>query len=293
MFVRLHDPDRGRDPTRRPRPARHLTLASLRRNVSILFQEALRPARHGRREHRLRPPGRKPRADRGGRRAAGAAEFIAALAGRLRHRRRRARTQPLRRPAPAHRDRPGACSPTRRSWSSTSPPPASTPRRASACSRRCARLIAQRTTIVVSHDLLDRARRGPDRRPRSRTRGRARYPRRAARPQAVPTPASGQLHRTDGAREIRLAGVSATQSGRRPLTPGASSRRLRGDRAPAARQRPRRLRRLEHRARGPAASSRRCGRTALDRRRRRHALLHEGELLERFTHPHIVRAYER
>ena len=98
-------PDARARAGRRPRPARGLEpLAALADGdraaggVPVL--------RHGRREHRLRPP-RRRRAEqiRAAAAAVGAEEFISELPARLRHRGRRARRAALGRTAPADRVR--------------------------------------------------------------------------------------------------------------------------------------------------------------------------------------------
>ena len=71
----------------------------------------------------------------------------------LRHGRRRARVHALRRPAPAHRDRPDAAWSTRRSWSSTTPRARSTSRSSSRSTTRCGGLMAGRTTLIIAHRL--------------------------------------------------------------------------------------------------------------------------------------------
>ena len=111
-------------------------------------------------------------------RAAQIHDMIAAPAGRLRHRRRRARLPLLRRREAAHRHRPDASCATRRCSSSTRRPALWTPRPSAPCRRRS-------TAVRGPHDhhhrppALDRPRRRPDRRARRRADRRARHARRA------------------------------------------------------------------------------------------------------------------
>ena len=91
------------------------------------------------RQHRLRPSGRDPRAgDRG--RAGGRGRRVHQRAARgLRHRRRRARADPVGRAAAAHRAGPGAAARTRACWCSTTRPRRSTRGSRPRSTRPCAR----------------------------------------------------------------------------------------------------------------------------------------------------------
>ena len=101
---------------------RDVTLESLRapdRHRDAGHRPVLR---HGARQHRVRPAGRHRRGRRGRRARRAGRRVHPCAAGGLRHARRRARRQALRRPAPAHRHRPGAARSTRASSSWTTRP---------------------------------------------------------------------------------------------------------------------------------------------------------------------------
>ena len=104
MLVRLYDPERGAIRLD-GHDLRAIELASLRRNVSILFQEAL--VLHGSVAENIAigRPEATPGGDRGGGPRGRRRRVHRRAPGRLRPRHRRARSQPLGRPAPADRDR--------------------------------------------------------------------------------------------------------------------------------------------------------------------------------------------
>ncbi len=81
---------------------------SLRRPDRLCRAGRLSVPQLDRRQHRLRQGRRHPGRDRGGRESGLRARFHHGLSARLRHARRRARHAAVRRPAPAHRSRPGA-----------------------------------------------------------------------------------------------------------------------------------------------------------------------------------------
>ena len=85
-------------------------------------------------------------------RAANAHDFIEHLPRRLRHRARRARGEPVRWSAAAHRDRPGLHPRDRRSSCSTSRPPGWTASRPTSSWRPSRSLMRGKTTIIISHD---------------------------------------------------------------------------------------------------------------------------------------------
>ena len=74
-------------------------------------------------------------------------------ARRARHRRRRPRLPALRRRAAAARDRPAAAQGAARSWSSTRPPPTSTPSPRSPVQRALDPALEGRTSLVIAHRL--------------------------------------------------------------------------------------------------------------------------------------------
>ena len=107
-------PDRGRAAPRRRRlprrPSRRRPRAHGARRAGQHH-----PAGDGPREHRLWPAGREPGRDRRGGAARRRRGVHRGSAGRLRDRAGGGRAEPLRRPAPAHRHRPGAAERGRRS----------------------------------------------------------------------------------------------------------------------------------------------------------------------------------
>ena len=92
-------------PPRRPRPARPRAGVAAAQRRDPAAGDA-RAARQRARQHRLRAAGRERRRDPRRGRGRGRRRVHRGAAGRLRHRPRRARPAPLRRPAPAGRDRP-------------------------------------------------------------------------------------------------------------------------------------------------------------------------------------------
>ncbi len=137
LVPRLYDATAGARARRRRRCARARPARPARRDRRRL-RGPVPVLRHVAREHRLRAAGRDARGGRRGRAARPGPRVHRGAAGGLRHARRRARADPVRRPAPAHRARPGAAGrpahpdPRRRHPRSTPPPSARS-------SRPCAR----------------------------------------------------------------------------------------------------------------------------------------------------------
>ena len=259
---------------------RDVSMASLRENVSILFQEALVLRGTVAENIAFGRPGASREEIEAAARPAGAAGVHRALCrdGSTPTSASAAAASPA---ASASGSRsPGRCSPTRRSWCSTSPRPGLDAEARERLLGPLRELMRDRTTIVVSHDLLTV--RDAD---RIAVLDRGRLVELGAHDELLG--AGGlysrlwELHRTARASDAAARGPRTSRGrgepDRRRAPPPSRSRRrddrarLRGDRAPAPRQRPRRLRRLERRARRALHRSRRCAATAPEQARGRAA----------------------
>ena len=198
LAARLYDPERGAvriDGV----DLRELSFDALADAVGVVSQETYLFHASVRENLRFARPDATDSQIEDAARAAQIHDTIAALPGRLRHDRRRARLPLLRRREAAHRDRPhGPAQPAR-----------ARPRRGHERARRADRARRRRGAGAArrgSHDdrhrapALDGARRRPDRRARRRRGRRARHARGAARPRRALRRARGPRRRLRGHR---------------------------------------------------------------------------------------------
>ena len=153
LVSRFYDPQRGQVRVD-GHDVRDVTLHSLRRQVGMAFEESFLFSDTIRANIAYgRPDATDAEIEAAAPRRRRRTSFVARPARRLRHRRRRARADAVRRAAPAHRAGPGdpgrparsSCSTTRRA------PSTPAPRRRSTTG--CATVLADRTTLLVAHRL--------------------------------------------------------------------------------------------------------------------------------------------
>ena len=193
LLLRLYDADGGHGHARRRADVRELTLRSrcAARSATSARTCSSSTAPSARTSPTARPDATDDEVRRAARAGRGRTTSSRRCRDGLRHRRRRAGPEALRRPAPAADDRPGDRCATRRS----------------SCSTRRPRAVDNETEAAIQrslragrpgpHDDRDRppALDGPPRRPHPRARGgpgrRVRHPRRAGRRAAASTPRCG------------------------------------------------------------------------------------------------------